>query len=347
MDAQAELRIVQAAKAGDRDALDLLMRELWPSITRQCLGCRRSNQMPLDDLRQECAIAVLGCLTRFDVQSGIRFSTFAQKRISGAIADWWRQQLPPGARRHRGKSFRRRTVHLSTLSSEEFGAWQIADPDPEATRFEEQEWFESLLDTMAERERIVLAMRAKGRTMKEIGATIGLSESRVSQMFPSLQETVRQRIASGEWTPERPRRLNGRQTNNGVRRAMEHETQPLQTPSIESTALAICRATSNDLAALDQRISEAEQILAALKDFRRLLNIRINGKLSSQSKGTRKKSGEVGTAIEQYVKEHGPATVADIALAIGVKSAAVGAVVRHSRNLARMPDGRVDLLIPS
>ena len=97
MDAREERRLIRAAKRGDRDAMGLLVESLQPQIYNAIK--RRYGRLPqwTDDLRQDCAIAVMLAVRRFEPSRKFRLGSYAAQRIFGAILDWERGQSPKGA----------------------------------------------------------------------------------------------------------------------------------------------------------------------------------------------------------------------------------------------------------
>ena len=85
----AERRLVSAARAGDRDALDRLLRDHQPQIYALCRRITGNDADALD-ATQEALIAVVRGLARFDGRS--RFSTWTYRIATNACLDELRRR---------------------------------------------------------------------------------------------------------------------------------------------------------------------------------------------------------------------------------------------------------------
>jgi RNA polymerase sigma-70 factor (ECF subfamily) len=84
-----ERRLVSAARAGDRDALDRLLRDHQPQIYALCRRITGNDADALD-ATQEALIAVVRGLARFDGRS--RFSTWTYRIATNACLDELRRR---------------------------------------------------------------------------------------------------------------------------------------------------------------------------------------------------------------------------------------------------------------
>lgn len=138
-------------------------------------------------------IGLMDAIDRFRPEVGARFETYASLRIRGAMVDGLRslQWLPRGARRRPSKvidkvvpiDFQTACTPVGMLLTD-----TLADPleEPPIADLElaaDHEEVVEALDTLPERERRVVTEHYYGqRALAEIGADMGITESRVSQL---------------------------------------------------------------------------------------------------------------------------------------------------------------------
>ena len=98
--------------------------------------------------------------------------------------------------RQRGRSQKFRTTSLDEL--DEAGQTPFSDepgPQDEVEASETNEWLAEEIGGLPEREQIVLSLYYNDEmNLKEIGAIIGVSESRVSQILTKVVGKLRERI---------------------------------------------------------------------------------------------------------------------------------------------------------
>ena len=81
---------------------------------------------------------------------------------------------------------------IDTLESEDDGS----DPELNAERAEAKERFRAAFAQLPARERqVAVLLYVEGRTLRDIGARLGVSESRVSQIHTELRRRLRERLA--------------------------------------------------------------------------------------------------------------------------------------------------------
>ena len=99
--------------------------------------------------------------------------------------------------RQRGRSQKFRTTSLNEL--EESGQVPLSEkvgPEDEVEAVETNEWLAGAIADLPEREQIVLSLYYNDEmNLKEIGAIIGVSESRVSQILTKVVSKLRDRVA--------------------------------------------------------------------------------------------------------------------------------------------------------
>ena len=200
----------------------------------EALARRMASSMPnsidIGDLIQDGVLGLIDAARRFDEGRGIKFETFAERRVRGAMIDALRRDAwPRGVRRQRReldaarealrrelghepsmadlaarvgsdeKRLSRTIVRINTIEAtsplatgEHFDESCLptvlvpSEPDAPDTAFEKLETrhrVRAAIQALPWRERKVIGLYYYGEvTMKEIGAEIGVNESRVSQL---------------------------------------------------------------------------------------------------------------------------------------------------------------------
>lgn len=200
----------------------------------ESLARRMAATMPhsvdLGDLVQDGILGLIDAARRFDERRGIKFETFAERRVRGAMIDALRRSAwPRGVRRVRreleaarqalrrelggepslvdlaerlgsdASRLERTIVRIATIeSTSPLTSGEITDPstlppvlvpsepvspDRLLEQRELRERVRAALAALPPRERRVIGMYYYGgATMKQIGAQIGVNESRVSQL---------------------------------------------------------------------------------------------------------------------------------------------------------------------
>ncbi|MGE0703923.1 MAG: sigma-70 family RNA polymerase sigma factor [Vicinamibacterales bacterium] len=206
------------------------------------------NSIDVGDLVQDGVLGLIDAARRFDEDRGIKFETFAERRVRGAMIDALRRDAwPRGVRRQRReidaarealrrelghepsladiaarvgsdeKRLSRTIVRINTIEStsplatgehvDEASLPAVlvpSEPDSPHTAYEKVETRERVRNAIASlpwRERKVIGLYYYGQvTMKEIGAEIGVNESRVSQLHARAIRRLRE--ALGPMNPQ-------------------------------------------------------------------------------------------------------------------------------------------------
>src|SRR6516225_3308004 len=188
------------------------------------------NSIDIGDLVQDGVLGLIDAAHRFDEGRGIKFETFAERRVRGAMIDALRRDAwPRGVRRQRReldaarealrrelghepsladlsakigsdeKRLSRTIVRINTIEStsplatgehlDESSLPSVlvpSEPDSPDTAYEKTETryrVRSAIEALPPREQKVITLYYYAETtMKEIGASIGVNESRVSQL---------------------------------------------------------------------------------------------------------------------------------------------------------------------
>jgi RNA polymerase sigma factor FliA len=218
----------------------------------EALARRMAATMPhsidLSDLVQDGVIGLIDAAHRFDDSRGIKFETFAERRIRGAMIDALRKDAwPRGVRRVRReleaareklraslghepsladlaeaigsdeKRLGKTIVRINTIeSTSPFSSAESVDetqlpavlvpaeperPDMQYERDEVKARVRNAIATLPVREQRVIALYYYNEvTMKDIGAELGVNESRVSQLHARAIRRLREALGA-EITP--------------------------------------------------------------------------------------------------------------------------------------------------
>jgi len=202
------------------------------------------NSIDIGDLVQDGVIGLIDAAHRFDEDRGIKFETFAERRVRGAMIDALRRDAwPRGVRRQRReldaarealrrelghepsmadlaarvgsdeKRLSRTIVRINTIEStsplntgEHMDESSLppalvpSEPDPPDRAYEKTETKERVraaIQSLPWRERKVIGLYYYGEvTMKQIGAEIGVNESRVSQLHARAIRRLRDALGA-------------------------------------------------------------------------------------------------------------------------------------------------------
>ena len=206
------------------------------------------HSIDLSDLVQDGVIGLIDAAERFDEARGIKFETFAERRIRGAMIDALRKDAwPRGVRRVRReleaareklrvtlghepsladlareigsdeKRLGKTIVRINTIEStsplscgDNVDEAQLpavlvpAEPERPDYAYEKTEVRDRVrgaIESLPPRERRVIALYYYGEvTMKEIGAELGVNESRVSQLHARALRRLREALGT-DMTP--------------------------------------------------------------------------------------------------------------------------------------------------
>jgi RNA polymerase sigma factor for flagellar operon FliA len=202
------------------------------------------NSIDIGDLVQDGVLGLIDAAHRFDEGRGIKFETFAERRVRGAMIDALRRDAwPRGVRRQRReldaarealrrelghepsladlaarvgsdeKRLSRTIVRINTIeSTSPLATGEHLDesslppalvpsepdaPDAAYEKTETKERVRAAIQSLPWRERKVIGLYYYGEvTMKQIGAEIGVNESRVSQLHARAIRRLREALGT-------------------------------------------------------------------------------------------------------------------------------------------------------
>lgn len=181
----------------------IFVRKIAGTIAR-----RLPRAAELEDLIQDGLLGLLDARGRFDPCRGFSWQTFAGHRVRGAIIDGLRQRDHVSrSQRARGDAPKirslsgarpRRTCRRGACTrgrwtaGESFRLPAASDPLEAAI---EKDAFDDLIAGLDHRSRLILVLYfVEQLTMSEIGAALGICESRVSQIWTSVRPMLRARL---------------------------------------------------------------------------------------------------------------------------------------------------------
>ena len=239
------------------------------------------HSIDLSDLVQDGVIGLIDAAHRFDDSRGIKFETFAERRVRGAMIDALRKDAwPRGVRRQRReleaareelrrelgcepsladlaakmgsdeKRLGRTIVRINAIESTSPlanndhldestlpAALIPSEPDRPDVAYERSEVKRRVKDAIASlppREQTVISLYYyKEATMKQIGAEIGVNESRVSQLH--ARAIRRLRDALGDMNPQKVAEMRRQLIAFAARKPMMAKT-PLSEAPVERVA---------------------------------------------------------------------------------------------------------------
>lgn len=141
----------------------------------ESMACHRGRDLPrnvtLDEVKSAAYFALVDAASKYDPDRGVPFPLYARTRISGGITDLFR-----GVR------------YNSDEPSE------VADR-PLCSRLETEDFFDFVSEELGEEDGKSVRMHyLEGRSLKEVGAARGVSESRASQILGDCRDRLRRRM---------------------------------------------------------------------------------------------------------------------------------------------------------
>ena len=161
----------------------------------------------VDDLVQEGVFGLSDAIDRFNPARGVKFATYAAQRIRGQMKDAIRRLdwVPRTVRQGnqdvpKVRSIESTIYHRGYYATEEGTLADIVpgrSPDPAAVTASRARW-DALVRCLYPEQRLLLKLYyVESLTMHEIAMSMGLSESRVSQMIGQALAIVKASILTG------------------------------------------------------------------------------------------------------------------------------------------------------
>lgn len=103
---------------------------------------------------------------------------------------------------------------------------------------------------------------------------------------------------------------------------------------------AIQQASAADLDNIDVRIEELTKELESLREVRRVIEVRLNGKPKAKRGEKKGLAAPVADRLYEYILAHGPQTPYDLAEKLGLSIQGIGVAAARSGWFTRV-DGRI------
>lgn len=182
----------------------------WACDLAYQVSCKLFNDgtWDLGDLENWGAQGLIHAVERFEPGRKLAFTTFATQRVRGAIMDGIRE-IDPAPRLMRS----RQKKGLGTVPTQTSLNVPIGLTDDGSPRFHDmldrsiqlempgiKEWWAEAMRSLDKRERLLmLCFYREGLTMKQVGETLGCSESRISQMHSMIVARLKRRLGPKLW----------------------------------------------------------------------------------------------------------------------------------------------------
>lgn len=179
------------------------MRENLHLVRINASKMKRTNRhVDHDDLVQDGWFGLREAARNFDPARGVKFLSFAGRRIWGAMLDGLRDRDHVSRNmRSRGEAPNLQSFATKLFESDAGRVRNLGDTlvdqrsSADIDAFDGRDHFARLLTDLTRSERLVIELYyAADMTMKEIGRVLDLSESRVSQMHGNLIAQLRARL---------------------------------------------------------------------------------------------------------------------------------------------------------
>jgi RNA polymerase sigma factor FliA len=157
------------------------------------------------DLFNDAVPALIERIESFDVSRGVKFTTYAQLRILGAMADAMRSRdwVPRLERKRQRNNENHKVVRMLpihcdggvvTAEIDEKTRFQLPPAKREISPGEIDRFWNEVCRGLGKKDRLILMMYYRSRlTMEQIGSNLRISESRVSQRMATIVSLLKQR----------------------------------------------------------------------------------------------------------------------------------------------------------
>jgi RNA polymerase sporulation-specific sigma factor len=166
--------------------LDELISQYIPYIEKKAAAIK-TDGFGKDDIRQEAYIALFDAMKSYSADRGCSFKSFALTCINNRIISFVRQF----------KSLKNLPLsNFASLETED----AVSDYDPEKILSEKEDLMalqNKLADSLSANERKVLSLYLNGDSIKEISASLGVSEKSVQNSLYRIRQKIKAIVRSG------------------------------------------------------------------------------------------------------------------------------------------------------
>jgi len=166
------------------------------------IAARIASSLPvhveLEDLVQTGTLGLIDAVRRYDPSKGIPFPAYARYRIRGSILDSLRalDWATRNQRKQRKASLSTRHETQDDLPAPDVACGENLHPDKLYEAHEARELIRKALVVLPARHRRVVLMYYSGDwSMRAIGRTLGVNESRVSQIHKSALDKMKRALS--------------------------------------------------------------------------------------------------------------------------------------------------------
>ncbi|MCA8952491.1 MAG: sigma-70 family RNA polymerase sigma factor [Planctomycetes bacterium] len=167
--------LLQRWHAGDREALDVLIRENLPWIhayVRRKLGDRMRQKVESIDLVQDAMVQVMELGPRFQIADREHFRALLARIVASDIVDGQRW-----LRRQRRDHDLERPIHSDSVLYLDPPDRDVTRPSQAMDRQERREWVRLAIDLLDEVDQRIIHLRLWEKvSFKELGEQLGVSE---------------------------------------------------------------------------------------------------------------------------------------------------------------------------
>lgn len=173
--------------------------ELIPKLQRLALNMRARGVVDQDDMSQAAALALMRSREIFDPKRGLKWSTYALNRARGAMLDALRDiDHIPRLQRHRLKVAGLEGEKILSIDRQAMDVSREGMRGIFETTAECSDFWHRIRQRLGERLGGILEKYFReDRTLKAIGQSIGLSESRCCQLLERGLRALRQQGFGG------------------------------------------------------------------------------------------------------------------------------------------------------
>lgn len=295
---------------------------------------------------------LLDAIRGFDRKRGLKFSTYALRRIDGAMGDYlrgvdWVPRLERTRQKQGGKVLRMESIDTVLAEMGEklvylAGTIESTESCQASQQYQTDLHFRELLKGLSRNERLLLICYYRlDMKMREIGQHLGISESRVSQMHSQLIERLRRNAEPVDdagpiilpMVPPEPKRQPIIREAAVSPLSLKPEPRPMEEPEVtdERPSMKFDLIRTLTPTEVDDRIQELESELRILKAIQHALRA---GKPVRASVSHTRSTITGGTTARQrvtaFLRDNGPSSVPQIVESLGLNQNTVAAMLSRS-----------------
>jgi RNA polymerase sigma factor for flagellar operon FliA len=182
----------------------LVIQHLTLAATIACnISKRLPRHLDLRDIHQDARLGLVKAAAAYDVRKNVPFGAYARRRIHGAVVDGLRRDdhLTRSARARARADGGEALEHPLSLVDPDRIAGVLLEPDQFAVGSERERLLAGAIETLPGRIQVLLhAYYYSGKTMREIGYGLGVTQGRVSQLHARAIKLLRAHFEQSGFT---------------------------------------------------------------------------------------------------------------------------------------------------